>query len=122
MDNLVNPQEIVALEARIKALENVVVSNGLQLQPPVTSNIAQPLPPNGHLMLDNTIDVQQHRLSEKRPLSIGSQLATSYPKNKLARYEFEEDNVSDRYSTPSASNVTEVSCDAFLFQLISSDP
>ena len=115
-------QEILALEARIKALENVVVSNGLQLHPPVTSNTAQPLPPNGHLTLSNPINIQQNRLNRKRPLSVGSQPESSYPTNKLARSEFEEDNVSDRFNTPSESNVTEVSCDALPSQLIPSNP
>ena len=122
MDRLVNRQEIVALEARIKALENVVVSNGLRLQPPVTSIAAQPLLPISHLTSDNPIEVQQNRLNGKRPLSISSQRESSYPTSKIAGYEFEEDNVSDRFNTPSEINVTEVSCDALPSQLIPSDP
>ena len=98
------------------------MSNGLQLQPPVTSNTAQPLPPNGHLTLGNPVDTQQNRLNGKRPHSIGSQPESSYPTNKLARYEFEQDNISDRSNTPSEGNVTEVSCDALPSQLISRDP
>ena len=119
MDNLVNRQEIVALEARIKALENVVVSSVLQLRPPITSQL---WPPDGHLIIDDTIDVQQTRPNGKRRFSIGSQPESCYSTNKLPRYNFEEDDVSDRYRTPSAGNVTEVRCDVLSSQLNSSDP
>ena len=119
MDSRVNRQKIAALEARIKALENLVVSSGLQLRPPVTLQL---LPPDGHLTIDDTVDVQQTRPNGKRRFSIGSQPESCYSTNKLPRYDFEEDDVSDRYRTPSAGNVTEVRCDVLSSQLNSSDP
>ena len=63
MDNLSSRQEIAALEARVKALENIVVSNGLPLLPSTNSSDDR----------------------RKRPRSISSQQESSHPTQKHAR-------------------------------------
>lgn len=85
MDDLSTRQEIAALEARVKTLENIIVVNGLRLSSSSTFDDLQSLHRNGQLTGENPTNSQQSQLSKKRPHSIGSQQEYPHHRQTLTR-------------------------------------